>query len=59
MKPSTTDRVKGKFHEVKGRVKETAGQLTNNPELQAEGIVERAAGKVQGVLSQVERSLEK
>ncbi len=59
MKPSTTDQVEGKFHEVKGKIKEKAGQLTNNPRLQAEGIVEKAAGKVQGILGQVEKSLEK
>jgi uncharacterized protein YjbJ (UPF0337 family) len=59
MKPSTNDRVKGKFHEVKGTVKEKAGQLTNDPGLQAEGIVETAAGRVQGILGQVEKSLEK
>jgi uncharacterized protein YjbJ (UPF0337 family) len=52
MKPSTTNQVEGKFHEVKGKLKEKAGQLTNNPGLQAEGIVEKAAGKVQGILGQ-------
>lgn len=59
MKPSTTDKVEGKFHEVKGKVKEAAGQLTHNPGLEAEGIVEKAAGKVQGMLGRVENSFEK
>ncbi|MGP8270251.1 MAG: CsbD family protein [Terracidiphilus sp.] len=59
MKPSTTDKVEGKFHEVKGKVKEAAGHLTNNPSLEAEGIVEKAAGKVQGILGQVEKSLDR
>ncbi len=59
MKPSTKDNTVGKFHEVKGKVKEKAGQLTNNRSLEAEGIVETAAGKVQGILGQVEKSLEK
>ena len=59
MKPSTTDKVEGKFHEIKGKVKQKAGQMTNNPSLEAEGIVETAAGKVQGILGQVEKSLEK
>jgi uncharacterized protein YjbJ (UPF0337 family) len=57
--PSTKDRAEGRFHEVKGKVKEKAGQLTNNRGLEAEGIVETAAGKVQGILGQVEKSLEK
>ena len=59
MKPSTKDKAEGKFHEVKGKVKAKAGQLTNNRGLEAEGIVETAAGKVQGILGQVEKSLEK
>ena len=58
MKPSTKDKAKGKFHEIKGKVKEKAGQLTNNPSLEVEGTVEKAAGKVQGVIGQVEKALE-
>jgi uncharacterized protein YjbJ (UPF0337 family) len=37
MKPSTKDEVAGMVHEVKGKVKEKAGQLTNNPDLEADG----------------------
>jgi hypothetical protein len=29
MNPSTKDEIKGKFHEVKGEVKEKVGQVTN------------------------------
>jgi hypothetical protein len=29
MNPSTKDEIKGNFHEVKGTVKEKAGQVTN------------------------------
>jgi uncharacterized protein YjbJ (UPF0337 family) len=35
------------FHEVKGKIKEVAGKLSDNPKLQAEGIVEKISGKVQ------------
>jgi uncharacterized protein YjbJ (UPF0337 family) len=59
MEPSTKDKAEGKFHEMKGKVKEKAGQLTNNPGLEAEGTVEKAAGKVQGIIGQVEKALEK
>ena len=59
MKPSSKDKAEGKFHEMKGKVKEKVGQLTNNPGLEAEGIVETAAGKVQGILGQAEKSLGK
>jgi uncharacterized protein YjbJ (UPF0337 family) len=58
MKPSTKDKAEGKFHEMKGKVKEKAGQLTNNPDLEAEGTVEKAAGKVQGVIGRVEKALD-
>jgi uncharacterized protein YjbJ (UPF0337 family) len=47
MDPSTKDEIKGTLHEVKGKVKETAGKVTNNPNLQAEGNVEKHAGKVE------------
>jgi uncharacterized protein YjbJ (UPF0337 family) len=59
MKASTKDKAEGKFHEMKGKVKKQAGQLTNNPGLEAEGTVEKAAGKVQGIIGQVEKALEK
>jgi uncharacterized protein YjbJ (UPF0337 family) len=59
MKPSTTNQAEGKFHEVKGKVKETAGHLTNNPDLEADGTAERLAGKVQDKIGQVEKVLEK
>jgi uncharacterized protein YjbJ (UPF0337 family) len=44
---------------MKGKVKEKAGQLTNHPGLETEGTVEKAAGKVQGIIGQVEKVLEK
>ena len=59
MKPSTMDNAEGKFHQMKGKVKEKAGQLTNNRNLEAEGTLEKAAGKVQGVIGRVEKALEK
>ena len=34
MKSSTKDQIKGKFHEVKGKVKEKAGQVINDPDLE-------------------------
>ena len=41
MKSSTKDQAKGKFHEVKGKIKEVAGDLTDNPKLEAEGMLKR------------------
>jgi uncharacterized protein YjbJ (UPF0337 family) len=59
MKRSTKDKTKGKFHEVKGKVKEKVGRATNNPDLEAEGQVERIGGKVQKRIGQVEKVLGK
>ena len=49
MKDSTKDQVKGKMHEMKGKVKEKAGQVTNNIALEEEGQDEKVAGKVQKI----------
>jgi uncharacterized protein YjbJ (UPF0337 family) len=59
MKPSTKDTAVGKFHEIKGKVRAKAGQLTNNRGLQIKGTMEAAAGKVQGMIGQAERALER
>ena len=37
MKDSTKDQIEGKAHEVKGKIKETLGKATNDPNLHAEG----------------------
>jgi uncharacterized protein YjbJ (UPF0337 family) len=58
MKPSTRDKAKGTFHEVKGKVKEKVGRATNNPDLEVEGQVEQIGGKVQKKIGQVEKVLE-
>src|ERR1035437_1932538 len=59
MKPSTKDEIKGNTHEVKGAVKEAAGKVTNNPNLEAKGTAERNLGKVEKKVGQVEKGLEK
>jgi uncharacterized protein YjbJ (UPF0337 family) len=53
MKSSTRAKAEGKLHEVKGKVKEVAGKLTDNPKLEAEGAGEKLAGKVQGKIGQI------
>jgi uncharacterized protein YjbJ (UPF0337 family) len=57
MKPGTKDEVAGKIHEVKGAVKEKVGKLTNNPDLEAEGRVEKVVGEVQNKMGQVKKVL--
>jgi uncharacterized protein YjbJ (UPF0337 family) len=59
MKPSTENEITGKVHEVKGKIKEKVGQLTNNPDLEGEGIGEKIAGKVQKKIGQLEKVFEK
>lgn len=59
MSSSTRDRIEGKFHEVKGAAKEIAGKLSDNPELEGEGLCEKIAGKVQNKVGQVEKVLKK
>jgi uncharacterized protein YjbJ (UPF0337 family) len=59
MKPSTENEIAGKVHEVKGTIKEKVGQLTNNPDLEGEGIVENITGKVQKNIGRVEKVIEK
>jgi uncharacterized protein YjbJ (UPF0337 family) len=41
------DQVKGRVEQAKGSVKETTGKAVGNPNLQSEGTVDKAAGKVQ------------
>jgi uncharacterized protein YjbJ (UPF0337 family) len=57
MKPSTKDKAKGTFHEVKGKVKEKVGRATNNPDLEAEGQVEKIGGKIQKKIGEVKKVL--
>ena len=47
MRQSTENEIVGKVHEVKGKIREKVGQLTNDPDLEAEGIGEKIGGKVQ------------
>ena len=57
MKPSTDDKTSGKLHEVKGTIKETVGELTNSPDLEADGRAEKNAGKVQNWIGKVEKAV--
>jgi uncharacterized protein YjbJ (UPF0337 family) len=59
MRQSTKDKAKGKFHELKGKVKENVGRATNNPDLEAKGQVEKIGGKVRKKIGQVAKVLEK
>ena len=59
MKPSTQNEIAGKAHEVKGKIKEKAGELTHDADLEGKGISERIAGIVQKKLGRVQRIFER
>jgi uncharacterized protein YjbJ (UPF0337 family) len=59
MQNSTKDKVQGKFHEVKGKVKEKVGRATNDPNMEAEGQDEKVGGKVQKKVGDIEKVFEK
>jgi len=55
MKMSTKDKAKGNLHELKGKVKEKIGQVTNDPKLKAKGHGEKLSGKLQKKMARVEK----
>ena len=57
MKPSTKDQIAGTVNEVKGKVKEKVGQVTNNPNLAHEGQAQNVGGKIQKKVGQIEKVL--
>ena len=59
MNQSTKDQIEGAIHEAKGKVKQTAGQILNKPDVEAEGQTENLGGKVQKKVGQVEQVFEK
>jgi uncharacterized protein YjbJ (UPF0337 family) len=44
------DQVEGKAEELKGRVKQTAAHVTNDPGLNDEGVADEVAGKTQSAI---------
>jgi uncharacterized protein YjbJ (UPF0337 family) len=59
MNDSTKDKLDGAIHEGKGKLKEFAGKVTDNPKLQAEGVAEKVLGKVQQKAGDIEKALGK
>ena len=59
MRPSTNNEIAGKVHEVKGKIKQKAGQLTDDRRLEAEGVVENIGGKIQKKIGQVQKAVKK
>ena len=59
MKISTHDKATGRLHEAKGAIREKAGEISNNPDLEADGNAEKNAGKVQQLVGKLEKIVKK
>jgi len=57
MKSSMKDKMKGTFHEAKGKTREMAGRITDNPKLEAKGKAEKITGKAQKKIGEVKKVL--
>jgi uncharacterized protein YjbJ (UPF0337 family) len=53
MKSSIRDKTEGKWHKVKGKIKQIAGKAVGNRELEAEGQAKNIDGKVQEKIGQI------
>jgi uncharacterized protein YjbJ (UPF0337 family) len=51
------DQVKGRVDQAKGAVKEAAGKVVGNPNLEAEGQLDKAAGKTQATYGDVKEDV--
>ena len=47
MKSSTQNKAEGKWHKMKGKIKQVAGKAVGNRDLEAEGKAENFDGNVQ------------
>jgi uncharacterized protein YjbJ (UPF0337 family) len=59
MTNSTRQQIEGNLHDANGTAKEAEGKLTNNPDLEAEGRIEKVAGIVQKKLGKLEKMIGK
>ena len=59
MKSGNRDKAEGKFHEGKGKIKEKAGDVTDNPTRKAEGKAEKTSGKAQDKIGDIKKGLKK
>ncbi len=55
MKSSTQDKIESNIHKVKGGIKEAAGKITKNTDLEIEGKSEKIEGKIQEKVGQIKK----
>jgi uncharacterized protein YjbJ (UPF0337 family) len=58
MKASIRHQAAGMVNQMKGKLKQKAGQLVGNPRLEMEGRMQNAGGRVQKKVGQIAKSLE-
>ncbi len=59
MKSSKRDNAEGKMHQVKGTIKEVAGRMVGNKDLEGEGKDENTKGKIQEKLGEIKKVMDK
>ena len=57
MSTPNKDGVKGKWEQTKGWVKDKAGEVTNDPELETEGETQRAEGQTREAWGKVKHGV--
>jgi uncharacterized protein YjbJ (UPF0337 family) len=55
MKSSTEDNAEGKMHQMRGKIKEVAGKITVDRDLEAEGKEESTTGKIQEKIGEIKK----
>jgi uncharacterized protein YjbJ (UPF0337 family) len=53
------DQVKGRYEEAKGKVKEVAGHVVGNKDVELEGIIQKNVGKAQAAVGDIKADLKK
>lgn len=53
------DQIKGRAKEVEGKAKEVTGKVVGNKNLEAEGAIEKAVGKVQAHYGDARNAIKK
>jgi uncharacterized protein YjbJ (UPF0337 family) len=57
-KPSTETKVRAKGNQLEGEIKQAAGEVTGNQQLQTEGQIEEAKGDAQDAAADVQEKVE-
>lgn len=56
---STTDKIKGLANQTAGNLKQAVGKATDNPKLQAKGLVQEGKGDAQEALGKAKDAVKK